>query len=310
MTRVLFLFIDGIGLGPKDSAHNPFAVARMPNLKGVLEGRTVTMESVPYDGAQATLLGVDACLGVDGAPQSASGQAALLTGRNVPAETGGHYGPKPNPPIASILKESNIFDAVTKQGGKAALLNAYPPRYFEMIESGRRLYSAIPLAVTAAGIDLMTAEDLQEGRAMSVDFTGEGWVAQPDFPPAPVYESHEAGLMLAEISESYDLTWFDFWPSDIAGHKGSMGDAVDLLEAFDDMLGGLLKAWEEREDLIVLTSDHGNMENLSIRGHTRNLVPALLVGPADARDQFSKDLKDLTDFAPAILAAISNTHIS
>ncbi len=310
MTRVLFLFIDGIGLGPNNPGHNPFAAAEMPNLEGILDGRTITAESVPYNGAQATLLGVDACLGIEGAPQSASGQAALLSGRNVPEEIGHHYGPKPNPPIASIIRESNIFITVTEQGGKAALLNAYPPRYFEAINSGLRLYSAIPLAVTAAGIDLMTAKDLQEGNAMSVDFTGEGWVAQPDFPPAPVYESHEAGLILAQISKKYDLAWFDFWPSDIAGHKGSMADATNLLAAFDAMLGGLLKAWKDREDLIVLTSDHGNLENLSLRGHTRNPVPALLVGPTDAREQFSKDLKDLTDFSPAILAAIANTSKS
>ena len=46
---------------------------------------------------QVSLLALDAGLGVEGLPQSATGQAVLLTGVNIPAELGYHYGPKPNP---------------------------------------------------------------------------------------------------------------------------------------------------------------------------------------------------------------------
>ncbi len=184
------------------------------------------------------------------------------------------------------------------------MLNAYPPQYFQSIESGRRLYSAIPLAARAAGIDLMTAEDLQAGDAFSVDFTGEGWAAQTEFPPAPVYSPYQAGLKLAEVSSQYDFTWFDYWISDYAGHKREMDRALELLESFDQVLDGLFHAWQARRDLFVLTSDHGNLEDLSVRGHTNNCVPALLLGPLELRRSFARDLKDLTDFAPAVLRTI------
>ena len=104
----------------------------MPTLSGLLGGQPLIAEAAPREEARATLLSIDACLGVEGTPQSASGQAALLTGRNVPAEIGGHYGPKPNRPIASILEADNVFKEVIRRGGRAALLNAYPPRYFEV----------------------------------------------------------------------------------------------------------------------------------------------------------------------------------
>ena len=42
-------------------------------------------------------------MGVPGMPQSGSGQAALLTGLNVPALIGGHYGPWPSQPIVNLL---------------------------------------------------------------------------------------------------------------------------------------------------------------------------------------------------------------
>jgi hypothetical protein len=160
------------------------------------------------------------------------------------------------------------------------------------------------MAVAAAGIPLMTATDLQEGRAMSVDFTGEGWAAQPGFPPAPVYTSEEAAVLLSKLSAQYDLAWFDFWPSDYAGHKGSMEDAIDLLERFDGLFGHLIEAWADREALILLTSDHGNLEDLNVRGHTLNPVPALLIGPPELRRSFTSNLHNLTDVAPAIFRTI------
>jgi hypothetical protein len=304
MARVLFLFLDGVGLDRGDPTRNPFAAADTPVIYDLLGGRRLLIESAPYEGERATLLALDACLGVPGRPQSASGQATLLTGRNIPGEIGEHYGPKPNPAITQLLEEDNIFAQVRRRDGSAALLNAYPPRYFEAIESGRRLLSAIPLAATAAGVPLRTAADLEKGQALSADFTGAGWAAQPGFPPAPVYSPTEAGALLAELASGYDLTWFDFWPSDYAGHRGSLEDAIGLLENLDIVLGGLAGAWKSSPDLVVITSDHGNIEDAHARGHTRNPVPLLLIGPLPVRARFSAMVRDLTHVAPAVARSI------
>ncbi len=237
-------------------------------------------------------------------PQSATGQAALLTGRNVSRDVGQHYGPKPNQAVAEILRQDNVFMRLRALGRPAALLNAYPAGYFQSITSGRRLYSAIPMGVTSAGFALMTAEDLAAGRALSADFTGAGWAAQPNFPKAPVYTPDEAGRQLAALSQAYDLSWFDYWASDYAGHHQDAPAAIGLLESLDGVLGGLVGAWAGRDDLIVLTSDHGNMEDLGVRGHTLNPVPGLLIGPEPLRRRFARQLHDLTDFAPAVLDII------
>ena len=304
MPRLLVLFLDGVGLGEDDPQKNPLAAASMPSLLGLLDGRRLVRSAAPFEGASATLLAVDACLGVDGWPQSATGQAAILTGRNVPAEIGEHYGPKPNPAIADIVRRGNLFSEVVRRGGQAALLNAYPPRYFDGIESGRRLYSCIPLAATSAGVPLRTSTDLLGGRAFSADFTGEGWARQPGFPPTTIHSPREAGLRLAQLSSEVDLAWFDYWASDYAGHKGDWAISLPLLESFDGVLGGLVEASGNRPDLVVLTSDHGNLEDSDRRGHTRNPVPALVLGPLEARRRFTSDLRDLTGFYAAILRAI------
>src|SRR6185369_1121173 len=107
--RVLFMFLDGVGLGADDPLINPLARAAMPNLCRLLGGRKMLAASAPYAGARATLRGIDPNLGVSGLPQSATGQAVLLTGVNVPAALGYHYGPKPNPETAAFLQDGGIF---------------------------------------------------------------------------------------------------------------------------------------------------------------------------------------------------------
>jgi 2,3-bisphosphoglycerate-independent phosphoglycerate mutase len=296
--RVLFIFLDGIGLGENNPETNPFARAKMPKLSRLLEGRSLLKTAAPFHGEYASLLAVDPALGVSGLPQSATGQAILLTGKNIPAELGYHYGPKPNPAVAAFLKDGTLFSNFAKAGKKTALLNGYPPRYFHGIDSGKRLYSSIPLAVTNAGLPLFRHEDLFAGRALSADFTGEGWRTMLGFLDAPVMDAHGAGRKLGALAKEYDFSLFEYWASDYAGHKQQMDEAIRLMETFDDVVGGLVEAWDD--GLILVTSDHGNMEDISTRKHTAAHVPALVIGDKAARDEFTRGLRDLTDIAPAI----------
>jgi hypothetical protein len=298
--KLLFLFLDGIGLGPNNPDTNPFARAHTPHLRSLLGGRTLIDPAAPYEGERATLLAIDPNLGVTGFPQSATGQAVLLTGINIPNELGYHYGPKPNPEVAAYLNGHTLFSRVTQAGKRAALLNAYPPRYFDGIDSGKRNYSSIPLAVTNAGLPLFTQDDLFSGRALSADFTGQGWRDMLGIPESPVWGPEEAGTRLAALASEYDFSLFEYWASDYAGHKQDMDWAVSQLETFDGVLHGLTEAWNDKEGLILLTSDHGNMEDLSTRRHTAAPVPCLLIGSKTLRSEFTHGLTDLAGIAPAI----------
>lgn len=299
--HILFLFLDGIGLGPDHPSSNPFARAHLPNLHALLGGQRLVAGIAPYHGERASLLSLDTCLGVDGVPQSATGQAVLLTGTNIPAALGYHYGPKPNPAVAEFLRNWNLFTHLQQAGLNVGSLNAYPPPYFEAIDSGRRMYSAIPLALASAGVPLKTAEDLYAGRALSVDFTGQGWRTRLGIADAPVLDPRQAGQRLAHLASEYDFSFFEYWASDYAGHGQDMAQACALLETFDAVLGGVLEVWQDEGGLLLITSDHGNLEDLSTRRHTLNPAPALLVGAPELRRYFARGLKDLTDVTPAIL---------
>jgi hypothetical protein len=301
---VLLLFLDGVGLGAPDPKRNPLVVAKLPTLKRLLGGQDLTQEARPFEGEEATFFPCDANLGVEGKPQSASGQASLLTGVNVPAQLGFHYGPKPNRSIRALLRDRNLLAELSRRGRRHRLLNAYPPTYFEGVHSGHRLHSAIPLAIELAGGQLADEEALRRGNALSADFTGAGWRSRLGYSNTPLLTPREAGERMAELSQAVDFAIFDHWPTDYVGHMGKMEPAVELLRVLDEALEALVQAARRDGLLVVVISDHGNLEDLQERGHTRNSVPALLIGPRPLREPFAQQMRDLTGFAPALLAAL------
>jgi 2,3-bisphosphoglycerate-independent phosphoglycerate mutase len=124
------------------------------------------------------------------------------------------------------------------------------------------------------------------------------WRERMNLTDIPVLTLPEAGARLAALSKDYDFAFFEYWLSDYAGHGQDMDDAHTLLANLDAVLGGLLAAWDD-ENLILVTSDHGNLEDLSTRRHTPNPVPLLLVGNPAARQAFG-ELRDLLGITPAL----------
>jgi bisphosphoglycerate-independent phosphoglycerate mutase (AlkP superfamily) len=59
-----------------------------------------------------------------------------------------------------------------------------------------------------------------------------------------------------------------------------------------------LKLIDLEKTTVILTSDHGNIEDLSVRNHTLNDVPTVVWG---AEKEFAAQrIKDLSDITPTI----------
>jgi 2,3-bisphosphoglycerate-independent phosphoglycerate mutase len=313
------MFLDGVGLGEDNPELNPFIRALTPNFDDLLGRRKIIADGhlqgvgqTPYlvNTNYASLLALDACLGIEGLPQSATGQASLITGMNISAQLGFHEGPKPTPPIINIIKNGTLISQLEKQGRSAALVNAFPRRYFDTIEAGYRLPGVIALSTRQAGFPLKTTSDLFEGNAISADFTGEGWRSHLGIEDTPVLSVKQAGERLNTLTRQADLSIFEYWLTDLAGHHRDMPSASKLLETLDEVVGSLVDAWDFDNGLILITSDHGNLEDLTTRHHTRNDVPLILIGSPMLRKSFVEKLGkdellqsrlDLTDLAPAML---------
>ena len=295
---MLLVFVDGVGLGPAAKT-NPLTGA-MPRLAARLGG-ALTREHEALDQSQGqrdfVLRSLDACLDVEGLPQSATGQTTLFTGRNGAQAVGRHVTAFPGARLKELLAESSIFKTLREQGRTAAFANAFSPQYEERIKARRLRYSASVLAAMAGSVRLRTLEDLGRGEAVSWDICRDLFARGLDR-ELPKVGASCAGEHLAAVSAGYQFTLFETFLTDLAGHGRAQPE--DALERVDGLLEGVLR--ERPEELtVVVTSDHGNIEDTSHTRHTRNPVPLLVVGPA--ADRFG-EAGSLLDVVPAILAAL------
>ena len=294
--HILMIFLDGVGLGDDDPTTNPFAAAHTPTLNLLANGRRWLRETDTQYAQRSTFLPTDPCLGIPGRPQSGTGQAAILTGRNIPQIIGQHYGPKPDRATRELLAEDNFFKQVVSHGKTAALLEAYPPRWHQRVNSGKQLRASFQLAAHEAGLPTFGETELYTGQALAADWTGEGWRTSLGYTDSPVYTPYEAGIRLVKLSRQYDFAFSPNWITDVIGHRGTLAEAIGILKTFDAVMAGVLDTWQDDEGLVIITSDHGNMEDMSHGKHTENDVPTVVIG--QDCEAFAEGLRDLTDYVP------------
>lgn len=305
MSRVLLVFVDGVGLGESDRAVNPLAAARLPTFARLLGGAAPVAAVAPRHTAHASLVGLDARLDVPGLPQSGTGQAALLTGRNAARLFGRHYGPWTPTALRPLVAEESVLAIAQRAGRRVAFANAYPEEVLEMAAAATRargpLRAGPPLAALGAGLLVRHTAALERGDAVASEITNEGWRERLGRLTLPVVTPEEAGRNLAWIAAAHDLTFFAHYTTDTVGHRGDMTDAIHAIETVDAFLDGILAALPD-DVLLVVASDHGNLEDVRT-GHTTNPALGLVVGPG--HEPFARSLHSLTDLAPAILRRLA-----
>ena len=135
MNSILMIFLDGVGIGKKDYKINPFIKFEFKTFYKIFR-EIPTLENSVLINNDYFLFPTDANLGVEGLPQSGTGQASLFCGFNAPKFVGKHYGPHPYSTTIPILKEKNILVHYYKKHGKGFFANAYPKLFFDYIKSG------------------------------------------------------------------------------------------------------------------------------------------------------------------------------
>jgi hypothetical protein len=300
--RVLFIFLDGVGIGLPDPAINPLAHTALGLFPQLLAGPD-SLEVIrrPLEDAplhRIARLGhhaaIDACLDVKGTPQSATGQATLFTGVNGAAALGQHLTAFPNDPLAAIVRRENLLLKARRAGRRAAFLNTYTPRFFE---SGWP-HSVSTLIALSLDQPLHMLEDMHAGRSLFHDITQEGLRAYMG-EEIPVFTPAEAGARLAGAAKRWDISLYEHFWTDRVGHKGDLELGIAQAVKVEAFLHAVLEATDLEETLVVVGTDHGNLEESRHRGHTRNPVPLSAWGPGAA--WLTASVRSLTDVTPALL---------
>jgi 2,3-bisphosphoglycerate-independent phosphoglycerate mutase len=294
---VLVLFLDGVGLGAPDAESNPFMHVNLPTLQSLLGVSHLTRDVAGTVTGQAALLGLDACLGVPGLPQSGTGQTTILTGHNAPAALGEHYGPYPNKSLRQLLATDNVFKTLRDAGQPVAYANAYPTRFIDRLNRGKGRLSANTQAAYLSDLKIRSGEDLQQGRAISALFSNQYW-PEPEL-KLPSVDSRQAGQNFARLGQEHTLTFLEFWYSDMLGHKQKREESVEVLAMLDEFIAGILDELDLSRSLLLVVSDHGNFEDWTTSKHTKNPALTILVGAGSER--LVPQLNSLQDVKPTLL---------
>ncbi len=266
----------------------------MPHLRSLLGRPLVAQEG---DRPGVVLRPLDACLGVPGLPQSATGQTALFTGINAPALMGGHITAHPTARLRAIIAEYSFLKRAAEQGARVLFANAHSEKFWRMVRRGKRRLGASTLTALAANAPIPTLADLRAGRAVLWDITHEVAAQHLGYDLSPI-TPEKAGYRLARLAAEYDLVLYESFLTDLAGHRRI--EAAWVLPRLDAFLGSVL-AHLPPDATLVISSDHGNLEDASTKTHTRNPVPLLAVGPGAAHFRGAETIGDV---APAILASL------
>ena len=298
--KVLFIFLDGVGLAPP-GPDNPLSFVPMPQIQALLGSPLVLNGMVGQDGIllhqELAFRALDACLGVPGLPQSATGQTALFTGLNAPALVGDHITAHPTAALREIIAKHSLLKRAAEAGARVLFANAHSERFWEMIEKRRLRLGSSTLTAMAASARIPDLADLLEGRAVLWDITHEVASSHLNY-DLPLVPAEEAGRRLARLAEDYDLVLFESFLPDLAGHRRMEPEFV--LTRLDAFLGGAL-AHRRPDTTLVVSSDHGNLEDASSKAHTTNPVPLLAVGPGAG---YFASATAITDVTPAILSLL------
>lgn len=307
--KVLFVFVDGVGIGEPDPRVNLLAGFETKIL-GVFSGRETVLPR------QGLGLVSDPAMGVDGLPQSATGQAALFTGINTAGMLGRHLSGFPNRKLKELVKQHSILKRLGEKGRKVGFVNTYTTEYLANIypereagipviknfSSGTRIpgrKSVTTVMNEAAGLRFRTEKDLLENNGLHMDFSNRFLRSQGY--RVPLRTPAEAADILVNLARGYDLSVYEFFFSDLAGHRGNLEEAVQLLKELDNFLFEVVSRLNMSELSLVITSDHGNIEDMSTRTHTGNLVPLLVWGEIRKYFQAGFDPVPITEITPLIL---------
>jgi 2,3-bisphosphoglycerate-independent phosphoglycerate mutase len=281
MRKVLFIFVDGLGIAPENPETNPISERVCPTLIAAFRDHAAS---------------IDAALGVPGLPQSATGQTTLLTGINAQKAIGRHVEGFPGPALREIIRKYSIFEQLKQQGLPSTFANGYLAHTVEELNA-YRVKSVTTVATLAAFGDVRRAHALKARDAVSHDLTRKALVSRGY--SGEHISPEDAAADLVNIAKQNVFTLFEFFQTDRVGHACDMEKAKTVLTKLNRFVTAVLKEAENENILVILTSDHGNIEDLSVRTHTNNPVPFMAIGPGDV--EIRKSVSGLDDITPELL---------
>jgi len=141
-------------------------------------------------------------------------------------------------------------------------------------------------------------------------------IARPDGSPEMMVGEVTTRALAAIEEGIYDFILINFANADTIAHTGNIEAAIKAINTIDEQIGLLMKSVLNTDNILVITSDHGNAENMINRQtgvaettHETNSVPIYVITNGYERQKDDANIKSiermnigsLADVAPTIL---------
>lgn len=263
---------------------------------------------------------VDASLGVPGLPQSATGQSSLFSGKNTPSRFGGHLAAFPDKKLRAFVFKNNILKYFQERQLRSVFFNAYP--LGSRILNDKKMFGLNPdgsfigekaddlshkisvTTVMALSIqqEFTGLEQICAGNTVYQDITNEQLLAKS--PNIPVRSAAQSGKIIAQGAKNTDLLLFEFFHSDMAGHHRNMNECTKDISLLSEFTETIVSLSDLSRTTIIVSSDHGNIEDLRTGLHTENPVPLIVWGKHRDRIITADSIAEIT---PAVMSSVGNS---
>jgi 2,3-bisphosphoglycerate-independent phosphoglycerate mutase len=291
------IFIDGVGIGKEDYNSNPFFKYGFSTFSELF-GEIPSLKNPALKKGNKFLFPTDANLEVDGFPQSGTGQTSIFCGVNAARLIGKHFGPYPYSTLIPVIREKNIFLHFLKNKQKVFFANAYPKAFFDYINSGRQRLSVTSLSCRLSGMRLNRVTDVRKGKALTAEITNERWNQKLGY-RLPVIKPETAARRLLKIASENKFTLYEYFLTDHIGHGRYDGEIELTIKNLDKFLFTVINEMNTSKFTLLICSDHGNFEDISVKTHTLN--PALTISAGKNAEIFYKKVKNISQFKGTII---------
>ncbi len=289
------VFLDGVGIGNKDYKFNPFFKYGFNTFEKIF-GTIPSLTTPVIKKNDNFLFPSSATLCIKGLPQSGTGQVSLYCGFNAAKLAGKHFGPYPYSTTIPKLLKKNILLYYSKNGG-SFFANAYPKVFFDYLKSGKSRLSTTMFTCKNSGIRFNNSSDVRNAKALTAEITNERWNKRLGY-KLPVIKPETAARRLLRIASKNKFTLYEYYSTDHLGHWRLAAEFGKLYKELDEFLFTLLNEMDRKKTTLIICSDHGNFEDLSVKTHTLN--PSLTITAGIHSEKIFNAVKDITDLKPAI----------
>lgn len=164
--------------------------------------------------------------------------------------------------------------------------------FAELFTLGEINQNIFVYAAQEADVTLRTWDDVWNNKALTGTLTHElearfNWKTL-GISQLPLRSPQQGAKILADLVSRHDFTFYKYQLADLVSHTGKVELARGVFGIIETFVEAVLRALDPAETVVVVTSDHGHLEQVAFtHGHPKSRVPTWYFG-ADAETQVSR----------------------